>query len=170
MSRLGMAGARSFRLRNSRLVTEQGNPGDLANIVRAIVEVPSPRLQRGILLIETPGLGSLAKRSATETLAYLLSADLALLLIGAGTTLSEEDLGTLRLLYGVGIPALGLLSKADLLASKDLDAYRPSDSDFITAALRKHTQCHMAVRAEACRTTASERSRTSEKLKCNKHG
>jgi predicted GTPase len=104
------------------LVTEQGNPGDLANIVRAIVEVPSPRLQRGILLIETPGLGSLAKRSATETLAYLLSADLALLLIDAGTTLSEEDLGTLRLLYGVGIPALGLLSKADLLASKDLQA------------------------------------------------
>jgi GTP-binding protein EngB required for normal cell division len=104
----------------SRLVTEQGNPGNLANIVRAIVEVPSPRLQRGILLVDTPGLGSLAKRGATETLAYLPSADLALLLIDAGTTLSEEDLGTLRLLYGAGIPALVLLSKADLLASEDL--------------------------------------------------
>jgi GTP-binding protein EngB required for normal cell division len=104
----------------SRLVTEQGNPGNLANIVRAIVELPSPRLQRGILLVDTPGLGSLAKRGATETLAYLPSADLALLLIDAGTTLSEEDLGTLRLLYGAGIPALVLLSKADLLASEDL--------------------------------------------------
>ena len=103
-----------------RLVTEQGNPGNLANIVRAIVEVPSPRLQRGILLVDTPGLGSLAKRGATETLAYLPSADLALLLIDAGTTLSEEDLGTLRLLYGAGIPALVLLSKADLLANGDL--------------------------------------------------
>jgi GTP-binding protein EngB required for normal cell division len=105
----------------SRLVTEQGNPGNLANIVRAIVEVPSPRLQRGILLVDTPGLGSLAKRGATETLAYLPSADLALLLVDAGTTLSEEDLGTLRLLYGAGIPALVLLSKADLLANGDLD-------------------------------------------------
>ena len=104
----------------ARLVTEQGNPGNLANIVRAIVEVPSPRLQRGILLVDTPGLGSLAKRGATETLAYLPSADLALLLIDAGTTLSEEDLGTLRLLYGAGIPALVLLSKADLLANDDL--------------------------------------------------
>ncbi|MGD0446322.1 MAG: dynamin family protein [Edaphobacter sp.] len=104
----------------SHLVTEQGNPGNLANIVRAIVEVPSPRLQRGILLVDTPGLGSLAKRGSTETLAYLPSADLALLLIDAGTTLSEEDLGTLRLLYGAGIPALVLLSKADLLANGDL--------------------------------------------------
>jgi GTP-binding protein EngB required for normal cell division len=104
----------------SRLVTEQGNPGNLANIVRAIVEVPSPRLQQGILLVDTPGLGSLARRGAAETLAYLPSADLALLLIDAGATLNEEDLGTLRLLYETDIPALVLLSKADLLASGDL--------------------------------------------------
>lgn len=104
----------------SRLVTEQGNPGNLKNIVRAIVEVPSSRLKQGILLVDTPGLGSLAKRGAAETLAYLPSCDLALLLIDAGATLSDEDIGTLRLLYEAGIPALVLLSKADLLAEGDL--------------------------------------------------
>jgi GTP-binding protein EngB required for normal cell division len=104
----------------SQLVTEQGNPGNLKNIVRAIVEVPSPRLKQGILLVDTPGLGSLAKRGAAETLAYLPSCDLALLLIDAGVTLNEEDIGTLRLLYEAGIPALVLLSKADLLAEGDL--------------------------------------------------
>lgn len=104
----------------THLVTEQGNPGNLKNIVRAIVEVPSPRLKQGILLVDTPGLGSLAKRGAAETLAYLPSCDLALLLIDAGATLSEEDIGTLRLLYEAGIPALVLLSKSDLLAEGDL--------------------------------------------------
>lgn len=104
----------------ARLVTEQGNPGNLQNVVRAVVEIPSSRLQQGILLVDTPGLGSLAKRGAAETLAYLPSCDLALLLIDSGATLNEEDIGTLRLLYEAGIPALVLLSKADLLANGDL--------------------------------------------------
>ncbi|HEX4020340.1 MAG TPA: dynamin family protein [Acidobacteriaceae bacterium] len=104
----------------SNLVSEQGNPGNLQNIVQAIVEIPSPRLKQGILLVDTPGLGSLVKRGTAETLAYLPACDLALLLIDAGATLSEEDIGTLRLLYEAGIPALILLSKADLLAEGDL--------------------------------------------------
>ena len=104
----------------SRLVTEQGNPGNLKNVVRALVEVPSPRLRQGVLLVDTPGLGSLATRGAAETLAYLPSCDLALMLIDAGATLTDEDIGTLRLLYEAGIPALVLLSKADLLAEGDL--------------------------------------------------
>lgn len=104
----------------SKLITEQGNPDNLRNVVRAMVEVPSPRLKQGIVLVDTPGLGSLAKRGGAETLAYLPACDLALLLIDAGTTLNDEDIGTLRLLYEAGIPAIVLLSKADLLAERDL--------------------------------------------------
>jgi GTP-binding protein EngB required for normal cell division len=104
----------------AKLVTEQGNPGNLRNVVRAVVNVPSVRLKQGIVLVDTPGLGSLARRGAAETLAYLPSCDLALLLIDAGTSLNDEDIGTLRLLYEGGIPAIVLLSKADLLASGDL--------------------------------------------------
>lgn len=102
------------------LVTELGNPGNQRNVVRAIVEVPSARLEQGIVLVDTPGLGSLARRGAAETLAYLPSCDLALLLIDAGAALNDEDIGTLRLLYEAGIPALVLLSKADLLREEDL--------------------------------------------------
>ena len=103
-----------------KLVTEQGNPGNLRNVTRAMVQVPSPRLKQGIVLVDTPGLGSLARRGGAETLAYLPSCDLALLLIDAGTTLNEEDVGTLRLLYEAAIPAIVLLSKADLLGEGDL--------------------------------------------------
>ncbi len=98
------------------VVTERGNPGNLLNVVKALVEVPSRRLQKGIVLVDTPGLGSLARKGAAETLAYLPACDLALVLIDAGNTLNDEDVGTLRLLYEAGIPSLVLLSKADLLA------------------------------------------------------
>jgi GTPase Era involved in 16S rRNA processing len=102
------------------LVSEDGNPGNQRNVIRAVVEIPSPRLNQGIVLVDTPGLGSLARRGAAETMAYLPGCDLAILLIDAGSTLNDEDLGTLRLLCEGGIPAIVLLSKADLLRDADL--------------------------------------------------
>jgi hypothetical protein len=54
-------------------------------------------------------------RGAQETLAYLPSCDLALMLIDAGSTLTPEDTGTLRLLKESEITTQLLLSKADLL-------------------------------------------------------
>jgi GTP-binding protein EngB required for normal cell division len=135
----------------ARLITEQGNPGNLQNIVRAMVEVPSPRLQQGVLLVDTPGLGSLAKRGAAETLAYLPSCDLALLLIDAGASLNEEDIGTLRLLYEAGIPALILLSKSDLLAQEDLHRAISYIEETITRELGVATTVHpvSAMRTES---------------------
>ncbi len=45
------------------LVTEKGNPGNLRNVVRAIVEVPSRRLKQGIVLVDTPCLDPLPERA-----------------------------------------------------------------------------------------------------------
>jgi hypothetical protein len=42
-------------------------------------------------------------------------------LIDAGSTLTQDDLATVEMLYAAGIPASLLLSKADLLAPADLD-------------------------------------------------
>ena len=101
-----MAIARKSQLGEiAHFVAEAGNPGNKRNVIKAVAEIPSPHLKQGIVLVDTPGLGSLAKRGASETLAYLPSADLGVLLIDAGSTLSEEDIGTLRLLYEAGIPS-----------------------------------------------------------------
>ena len=104
----------------AQLISEPGNPGNVRGVLRAMAEVPSPRLKKGIVLVDTPGLGSLARRGAAETLAYLPACDLALLLIDAGVSLNDEDIGTLRLLYEGGISSIVLLSKADLLRDDDL--------------------------------------------------
>lgn len=125
----------------ARFVTEQGNPGNTRNVIRAVAEVPSSKLTQGIVLVDTPGLGSLAKRGARETLAYLPSADLGILLVDAGTTLSEEDIGTLRLLYEAGIPSLVLLSKADLLQPNDLE----SALAYISEQFEKELGIHLTV-------------------------
>ncbi|MGA8289887.1 MAG: dynamin family protein [Acidobacteriaceae bacterium] len=126
----------------SKLVTEQGNPGNEKNVVRAMVEVPSPRLRQGIVLVDTPGLGSLAKRGGAETLAYLPTCDLALLLIDGGASLNDEDLGTLRLLYEAGIPAVILLSKSDLLGEDDLHQVIRYVQEHLQGELGLHPNVH----------------------------
>jgi GTP-binding protein EngB required for normal cell division len=100
-------------------VAEQLNPGNEKHVTRIVVRLPSPRLQDGIAFVDTPGLGSLATRGAAETLAYLPRCDLGVVLIDAGSTLTPDDLQTIQILYDAAIPAMVLLSKADLLSTND---------------------------------------------------
>jgi GTP-binding protein EngB required for normal cell division len=97
------------------VASEKGNPHNEKRVARIVLDLPSPRLQEGVTLVDTPGLGSLATTGASETLAYLPKCDLGVVLIDAGSTLTPEDLRTIDTLHEAGIPVQVLLSKADLL-------------------------------------------------------
>jgi len=101
--------------RLAEFATEQQNPANAKHVTRISAAVPSPRLQNGVVFVDTPGLGSLASSGTAETLAYLPRCDLGIVLIDAGSTLTQEDLSTIRTLYEASTPAQVLLSKADLL-------------------------------------------------------
>ena len=102
-------------------VSEQYNAGNSKHVTRITVEMPSERLRDGVVFVDTPGLGSLATAGAAETLAYLPQCDLGVVLVDAGSTLTEEDLSTVQRLYEAAIPALVILSKADLVVPEDRD-------------------------------------------------
>ena len=107
--------------RLAEFVTEQQNPANIQHVTRIVVELPAQRLREGVVYVDTPGLGSLATSGAAETKAYLPRCDLGVVLIDAGSTLTQDDLATVQTLYEAGIPASVLLSKADLLAPADRD-------------------------------------------------
>jgi GTP-binding protein EngB required for normal cell division len=100
-------------------VTEQQNPGNALHVQRLVVELPARRLRDGVVFVDTPGLGSLARGGAEQTLAYLPRCDLGAVLIDAGSTLTPDDLLTVQALYEAAVPATVLLSKADLLAPEE---------------------------------------------------
>ncbi len=100
-------------------VSEAGNPENRKHVVRAVVRIPSPELRRGVVFVDTPGVGSLARAGARESYAYLPRCDLGVLLIDAASTPGREDLELLRLLYESGIPGRVVVSKADLLSEPD---------------------------------------------------
>jgi GTP-binding protein EngB required for normal cell division len=120
---------------------EEGNPGNHKHVTGIVVTLPSSRLRDGVILVDTPGVGSLALSGGAEALAYLPRCDLGVVLVDAASTLNQEDLALLRALYGAGIPAMLLLSKADLLAPSD----RQRMAGYIREQIRRELELDLAV-------------------------
>lgn len=99
--------------------TEQFNPSNRRHVTRIKVELPAPLLKDGVTFVDTPGLGSLAKGSSAESLAYLPRCDLGLVLIDAASTLTPQDIALVDSLHRAGADVMVLLSKADLLTALD---------------------------------------------------
>lgn len=99
--------------------TESQNPGNEKRVTRLLVEVPLPMLPDEVVLVDTPGLGSLALEGAAETLAYLPRSDLGVVLVDASSNLQTDDVATIDALRAATIPALVVLSKADLIPERD---------------------------------------------------
>jgi GTP-binding protein EngB required for normal cell division len=125
------------------LVSEQKNPENRKHITRVVVRVPSPSLRSGVAFVDTPGIGSLATAGARATYAYVPRCDLGVVLVDAGGALAADDLAILRLLYESGIPAMVLLSKADLLTEPDRDRARTYTRESIARALGVDVQVHL---------------------------
>ncbi len=121
--------------------SEEGNPGNRRRVTGILVRLPAPRLREGIVLVDTPGIGSLARSGSAETFAYLPRCDLGVLLIDAASTLTPDDLDVLRLLYEAGIPAQVLLSKADLLTAAD----RQRTVDYVRERVRQELGLELPV-------------------------
>jgi GTP-binding protein EngB required for normal cell division len=122
-------------------VTEQHNPGNARHVSQIVVEVPARRLREGVVFVDTPGLGSLARGGAEQTMAYLPRCDLGAVLIDAGSTLTPDDLLTVQALYEAAVPATVLLSKADLLGNDE----RGRAAAYIAEQLRKELNVQAAV-------------------------
>jgi GTP-binding protein EngB required for normal cell division len=122
--------------------SEEGNPGNHQHVTEILVQLPAPRLREGIVLVDTPGIGSLAQSGSAETFAYLPHCDLGVVLIDAASTLISDDLDLLRLLFEAGIPAQVVLSKADLLAPADRQRAVNYMREHIKAALGLDVSAH----------------------------
>jgi aryl-alcohol dehydrogenase-like predicted oxidoreductase/GTP-binding protein EngB required for normal cell division len=142
--------------------SEERNSGNQLGLARLIVRLPSPRLQDGLVLVDTPGLGALATAGAAETLAYLPQCDLGILLISAVNPINDEDLNTIYALSQAGIPVMVLLSKADLLSPEDrIKALAYTKQEVAT-------NLKLNVTAHPVSTVATERQRTMQKRRLGK--
>lgn len=90
----GTAGERSSYL--ARFVTEEGNPKNTRKVREVQVELPASILAGGVVLIDTPGIGSTYRHNTQATLDFLKECDAALFLISADPPITEAEIGFLQ--------------------------------------------------------------------------
>ncbi|HUJ29533.1 MAG TPA: dynamin family protein [Myxococcales bacterium] len=100
-------------------VTEEGNPGN-AKAVRAVeVALPSPILQRGMCLVDTPGIGSVFAANTDATRAFVPHIDAALVVLGADPPISGDELALVEDVSKHVGNLLVVLNKADRLSDDE---------------------------------------------------
>lgn len=102
-----------------RYTSEELNPDNSLGVSQLLLRLPNPRLKEGFMLVDTPGLGSLARQGAAHAWAYLPRCDLGIVLISSVGPINDEDLVTIQALLQTGIRVMVLISKADLLVPED---------------------------------------------------
>lgn len=97
-----------------RWVTERGNPDNRLNVEQVEVGLPHPLLERGITLIDTPGIGGLNAAHAAATLAFLPVADALVFVTDASAELTGAELEFLAGARDAGPLILIGLTKIDM--------------------------------------------------------
>ena len=105
-------------------VTEAGNPGNERGVERVEVRVPAPVLGSGVVLVDTPGLGSIHLHNTEVGHASLLEADGAIVVLSADEPLSEEERALLETLAQRRARTFLVVNRADHLESAELDEVR----------------------------------------------
>lgn len=72
--------------------TEQGNPENRRQAQLLSIEAPNPQLASGLVLVDTPGIGSVNLHHTAVTQAFLPNADAVIFVSDAGVPLSADEL------------------------------------------------------------------------------
>ena len=111
-------------------VTEARNPGNERQVAHVDVRAPVELLRPGVVLVDTPGIGSVFRHDETATRA-LLESDGAIVVMSAEAPLSEEERKLLAALSERRAPTFFVLNRVDHLTP----AEREEVARFVTEAI-----------------------------------
>lgn len=100
-------------------VTESGNPHNQRQVARVEISHPSELLKQGVVLIDTPGIGSTLKHNTEVAHQFLPQCDAALFLVSPDPPITEMELDYLEQIK-LHLPrTFYLLNKIDFLEEQD---------------------------------------------------
>ena len=103
----------------ARFVTEKANPKNRLGVSRVEACLPLPLLERGVVFIDTPGIGSTLRHNTAATLDCLDTCDAALFLISADPPMTEAELAFLAEVRDKVPRLFFALNKTDYLSPEE---------------------------------------------------
>jgi len=103
----------------SDYVTERGNPGNRRRIARAVIEMPSPFLRRGLEFVDTPGVGSAIEANTAITQHFLPQCDAVIFITSVDSPLSQTELEFLSQIREHVRKIFFVVNKTDLLGADE---------------------------------------------------
>jgi predicted GTPase len=103
-------------------VSEEKNPQNAKSVAGVEIFVPSPLLETGMCLVDTPGLGSVFAGNTAATHAFIPHIDAAIVVIGTDPPLSGDELQLVETVSQEVHDLLFVLNKADRANATDRSA------------------------------------------------
>ncbi len=103
-------------------VSEEQNPNNRLQVAMVEVTAPSPLLGKGVVLIDTPGIGSTHRHNTEATLNFLPQCDAAMFLVSADPPITEVEVDFLKEVRSKVKRLFFILNKIDYLSAAELDS------------------------------------------------
>lgn len=101
--------------------TERGNPENIKNVREICIYYPSDYLKNGVILIDTPGVGSVYQHNTDVAYEFLPNVDAALFLVTVDPPISSNEFEFLKDVKGHAVKIFFLLNKVDYVSDEDLN-------------------------------------------------
>ncbi len=124
----------TLRKRLAAFVTEEANPHNVLNVARVDLFLPSELLERGVVLIDTPGVGSTHRHQTAAADGVLAECDAALLVVSADPPITEIEIAYLARIRQTVARLIVVLNKIDLIEPQE----REKAATFLRNALVDH--------------------------------
>lgn len=108
-----------LRANLGELVTETGNPHNEKRVSRVKIALPASILASGLVLIDTPGIGSAERHNSEAAVAALPHCDGALLVLSPDPPITEAEVDYLKQVRQSAALIVPVLNKMDLVAGED---------------------------------------------------
>jgi len=129
--------------------TEKHNPGNHKRVARVEVELPNPLLGGGLVITDTPGIGSTHTHNTRAAYDYLSRADAAVLVFGIDPPVSEVESDFIEQARGYLDRLFFLLNKVDYATAGERNEALEFTREFLDSHLDQGRPAHLETQRDA---------------------